>query len=85
MFTMRIKASVPGMGGSEGTMGFETLMDAIKYVSDDMFYGPEKPYMAIVKEDENDTTLLVTHGGMSFAINIKEKEEDNSLPKELGE
>ena len=83
MVTMKIKVAVPGMGGSEGEMKFERLMDAVKYVNDDMFYGPDKPYMAIVKEDENDVTLMVTHGGMSFAIYIKE--EDNSPPKELGE
>jgi hypothetical protein len=47
-----------------------------------MFHGPEKPYMAIVKEEPNDVTVMITHGKMSFAINIK---EDNTIPKELGE
>ena len=83
MTIMRIKASIPGMGGSEGEMKFETLKDAVNYVIDDMFHGPEKPYMALVKEGPNYATLMITHGGMSFAINIKEG--DNSPPKELGE
>ena len=71
------------MGGSEGEMTFETLKDAANYVSNDMFYGPEKPYIAFVKETERNLTLMVTHGSMSFAINIKE--EDGTPPKELGE
>ena len=80
MTTMKIKVSMPGMGGSEGTMTFETLKEAVNYVIDDMFHGPEKPYMCIVNEEPNEATLMVTHGGMSFAINIK---EDNTPPKEL--
>jgi hypothetical protein len=58
------------------------LKEAVNYVVDDMFHGPEKPYMAIVKEEPNDVTVMITHGKMSFAINIK---EDNTIPKELGE
>ena len=83
MTIMRIKANIPGMGGSEGEMKFKTWNEAVHYVSDDMFYGPEKPYIALVKETENNLTFMITHGGMSFAINIKEV--DDTLPKELGE